>query len=308
MQLVVKNGDAPGPTERAFVGKPTISYEAHVATIGWQNAVTNGATAGTVGEKKAIEALKASLSSDIAGGVSYKLHVATAGWQSDVVDGGVAGTVGQSLQAEAISMSLTGEAAKYFDIYYRVHSAEYGWLGWAKNGNYAGTSSCGYRMEALQVQIVGKDAAAPGSTDGAYKTTKRMPSDRQAMQDRIWWQDSGSSWLIAVDRSTHKVGVFWGSAGNWSLQYYWDCVTGAPGTPTITGDYYTTGYKRGSLSTDSRAQYCTQIWGGYFFHTILASESELGNSLSHGCLRMSYPSAQWIYDNIGAGTKVSIYN
>lgn len=135
-----------------------------------------------------------------------------------------------------------------------------------------------------------------------------LPADRQAMLNRIKWYSSGTQWLIAVDRSTHKVGVFRGSSGNWSLNYYWSCVTGAPGTETITGEFRTTGFKRSSLSTDSRAKYCTQIWGGYFFHTILASESELGHSLSHGCLRMSYPSARWIYDNIRVGTTVVIYN
>ena len=135
-----------------------------------------------------------------------------------------------------------------------------------------------------------------------------MAADKQAMQDRIWGYGSGTQWLIAVDRSTYKVGVFKGSANNWSLQYYWSCVTGAPGTPTITGTYRTTGFKRTVLSTDSRARWCTQIWGEYFFHTILASDNELGKSLSHGCLRMSYPSAQWIYNNIYSGTTVTIYN
>ena len=135
-----------------------------------------------------------------------------------------------------------------------------------------------------------------------------MAADKQAMQDRIWGYWSDTQWLIAVDRSTHKVGVFKGSANNWSLQYYWSCVTGAPDTPTITGTYRTTGFKRTVLSTDSRARWCTQIWGEYFFHTILASDNELGKSLSHGCLRMSYPSAQWIYNNIYSGTTVAIYN
>ena len=138
--------------------------------------------------------------------------------------------------------------------------------------------------------------------------TPPMPSDRQAMQNKIWGYGSGTQWLIGVDRSTHRVGVFRGSANNWTLQYWWSCVTGAPSTPTITGYYRTTGGKRMSLSTDSRAKWCTQIWNGYFFHTILNSDAELGNSLSHGCLRMSYPSAQWIYNNIYAGTTVVIYN
>ena len=118
---------------------------------------------------------------------------------------------------------------------------------------------------------------------------------------------SGTNYLILVDCSSHKVGVFRGSVNNWTLQYYWDCVTGAPPTPTIKGSFYTTGFKRGALTTDSRAIWCTQISGGYFFHSILASESELGQSLSHGCIRLPYTAAQWIYSNIFAGTRVVIY-
>ena len=135
-----------------------------------------------------------------------------------------------------------------------------------------------------------------------------MPADQQVMLNRIKGNSSGTQWLIAVDRSTHKVGVFRGSTNNWSLQYYWSCTTGAPSSPTITGTYRTTGFKRNALTTDSRAIYCTQIWGGYFFHSILASENELGKSLSHGCIRLPYSAAQWIHSNINAGTTVVIYN
>ena len=164
-------------------------------------------------------------------------------------------------------------------------------------------------VNGANIQL-GKESGQANQRFSLEKTTyiPPMPSDKQAMQDRIWGYGSGTQWLIAVDRSTHKVGVFRGFENNWSLQYYWSCVTGAPSTPTITGTYRTTGFKRTELSTDSRASWCTQIWGGYFFHTILASENELGQSLSHGCLRMSYPSAQWIYNNIYAGTTVAIYN
>ena len=132
--------------------------------------------------------------------------------------------------------------------------------------------------------------------------------ERNQMADRISGYSSGTKWLIAVNRSTHKVGIFNGWANHWSLWYYLDCVTGAPSTPTITGTFRTSGYTRTCLSTDSRAQWCTQISGGYFFHTVLASNDELGKSLSHGCIRMSYPDAKWIYDNIYAGTTVVIYD
>ena len=155
-----------------------------------------------------------------------------------------------------------------------------------------------------------KDTGASAQHFTLEKTTyvPPMPADQRDMLNKAQGYSSGTGYLIMVNRATHKVGVFKGSQGNWSYQQYWSCVTGAPGSPTITGVYRTTGYKRMSLSTDSRARWCTQISGGYFFHTILASESELGHSLSHGCVRLAIPSAQWIYNNVGKGTTVVLYN
>ena len=155
-----------------------------------------------------------------------------------------------------------------------------------------------------------KDTNASSQHFKLEKTTyvPPMPAPQRDMLNKAQGYGSGTGYLIMVNRATHKVGVFKGSQGNWSYQHYWSCVTGAPGSPTITGVYRTTGYKRMSLTTDSRARWCTQISGGYFFHTILASESELGNSLSHGCVRLAIPSAQWIYNNVGRGTTVVLYN
>ena len=118
---------------------------------------------------------------------------------------------------------------------------------------------------------------------------------------------SGTPYLILVNRSRHEVGIFRGGYNNWSCIKFWSCVTGAPSTPTITGAYSTTGFKRTNLTTDSRARWCTQINGGYFFHSILASNNELGSSQSHGCIRLAVENAKWIYDNIQRGTKVYIY-
>ncbi len=138
--------------------------------------------------------------------------------------------------------------------------------------------------------------------------TPPIPAEMQEMIDRVCWQSSGTEYAIGVDRSANVVGVFEGSYGDWTLKYWWSCCTGAPWSPTITGTYWTTGYKKPVLSTDSRAIYCTQIDGEYFFHSILESVDELGHSESHGCVRMNWPDAWWIYCNIDAGTKVIIYN
>ena len=178
-----------------------------------------------------------------------------------------------------------------------------GWLRWYADGQYSYFSYSTGEMLFGEQKINGiiYNFGVSGKTS-SYDSLK----EEMAKNAQIYSSQTG--YLILVDRGNHKVAVFSGSYSNWTLQYYWSCVTGAPSTPTIIGSYYTTGIKRSSLSTDSRAITCTQIWGGYFFHSILSSESELGNSLSHGCIRLSYSAAAWIYNNIYAGTRVIIYN
>ena len=232
---------------------------------------------------------------------SYRIENAPSKKVLDVADGNAA--EGNNVQ----QYTWNGSAAQKWYISYGGSGGFY--LESALNRNFVLSIENGSPVNGANYVLKLKNASATQLVS-FEKTTyvSPMPSDRKAMQDRIWGYSSGTQWLIAVDRSTHRVGVFKGSANNWSLQYWWSCVTGAPSTPTITGYYRTTGGKRMSLSTDSRAKWCTQIWNGYFFHTILNSDAELGNSLSHGCLRMSYPSAQWIYSNVYAGTAVLIYN
>lgn len=232
---------------------------------------------------------------------SYRIENAPSKKVLDVANGNAA--EGNNVQ----QYTWNGSAAQKWYISYGGSGGFY--LESALNRNFVLSVENGSPVNGANCVLKSKNASVT-QLFSFEKTTyvPPMPSDRKAMQDRIWGYSSGTQWLIGVDRSTHRVGVFKGSANNWSLQYWWSCVTGAPSTPTITGYYRTTGGKRMSLSTDSRAKWCTQIWNGYFFHTILNSDAELGNSLSHGCLRMSYPSAQWIYGNVYAGTAVLIYN
>ena len=232
---------------------------------------------------------------------SYRIENAPSKKVLDVANGNAA--EGNNVQQYA----WNGSAAQKWYISYGGSGGFY--LESALNRKFVLSIENGSPVNGANYALKTKNASAT-QLFSFEKTTyvPPMPSDRKAMQDRIWGYSSGTQWLIGVDRSTHRVGVFKGSANNWSLQYWWSCVTGAPSAPTITGYYRTTGGKRMSLSTDSRAKWCTQIWNGYFFHTILNSDAELGNSLSHGCLRMSYPSAQWIYSNVYAGTAVLIYN
>lgn len=164
--IVAKGAAAPGDTTTPLKTKTeTISYQAHVANTGWQNAVTSGAAAGTTGRGLSIEALKVSIANQTTNGsVEYNVHCANIGWQGWKSNGALGGTTGQARQTEAIQIKLTGELTNKYDVYYRVHSAQLGWLDWAKNGETAGTEGYGYSMQAIQVKLVKKGDASPGST------------------------------------------------------------------------------------------------------------------------------------------------
>lgn len=172
-------------------------------------------------------------------------------------------------------------------------------VGWLKLGK------TWYYLDSSAAMVTGT-RTIDGKTNIFAASGKWLGTD--AMVTKAQGYSSGTPWLILVDRGRHTVGIFHGSKGNWNLEQKFSCVTGAPGSPTITGTFRTTGGKAMSLTTDSRARWCTQISGGYFFHTILASTSELGHNLSHGCIRLAPANAQWIYHNIKGGTTVSIYN
>lgn len=312
--ILPKNSSkAPSTKEIAYIDSskmPSMVYESKSKGQGWGSTGT-GKVAGTTGQGLALigVGMKATASNSVSGGITYLAHFANAGWTSWCSNGTRDTNASNSVQA--LKVKLTGNLSKYFDVYYRSHVSGYGWMGWAKNGAASGTTGLNMNAEAYQVKLVVKGSAAPGSTAKSFSDQNGflgVPPEQKAMLNRIRSYGSGTGYLIAVDRSTHKVGVFTGGAGSWNMKYYWSCVTGAPSTPTITGSYSTTGGKRPALTTDSRAKYATQISGGYFFHTILNSEAELGQSLSHGCIRMAYSSAQWIYNNIFGGTRVVIYN
>ena len=190
----------------------------------------------------------------------------------------------------------------YFNGASEMHT---GWLKWNNKQLWSYYWDDGSRAEGTRT-IAGYKYVFDANGQTATAPVTR-PADEYAMERKAQSYSSSTNYMILVNRSTHKLGIFERKSGRWEMIAYWDCVTGAPSTPTITGSFKTTGGKRYSLSTDSRAKYCTQITGGYFFHTILASNNELGKSLSHGCIRLSYPAAQWIHRHIRVGTRVVIY-
>lgn len=170
------------------VGNPVLSYSTHVESKGWQSYVKDGASSGTTGLAKRLEAIKIKAeNTDVAGAIQYRTHIQSIGWESSFrQNDAVSGTTGQAKRLEAIQIKLTGELAQKYDVYYRVHAQKFGWLGWAKNGESAGTTGMAYRLEAIQIELVNKGEAAPGSTSGAFHSKPDI--SYQTHLQSIGWQ------------------------------------------------------------------------------------------------------------------------
>ncbi len=161
-----------GPYSISFKVKPDVKYKVHRQTFGDEPTFRkNGATSGTTGQSKRLEAIWIALGNRPAtGSILYRTHIQTYGWEKKwAKDGAKSGTSGKSKRLEAIQIKLTGDMQKQYDVYYRVHAQHFGWMGWAKNGASAGTAGYSYRLEAIQIRLVRKGGSAPGSTQGAFR-------------------------------------------------------------------------------------------------------------------------------------------
>ncbi len=198
--ITAKTSNGKTATCKVTVTKqiPNVNYYVHVQDIGNQTQVSNGATAGTTGKSKRLEAIYITLDNlPYEGSVQYRTHVQDIGWQSWKTNGEISGTTGQSKRLEAIEIQLIGDIANYYDIYYRVHAQEFGWMNWAKNGEAAGTAGYSYRLEAIQIVLVEKEGNTPTSNpvnaiSEAYKQ-KNYLSYRTHVQETGWQSYVGDS-------------------------------------------------------------------------------------------------------------------
>ena len=132
-----------------------VTYRAHVKSLGWRPWVWNGATAGTTGQNRRMEAAQIKLVNAPSGtGICYRAHVKGNGWLGTVCNGSTAGTTGQNRRMEAIQVWLTNPPAGC-GVETRAHVKGLGWLPWVSNGSTAGTTGQNRRMEAMQVRLVG---------------------------------------------------------------------------------------------------------------------------------------------------------
>jgi uncharacterized protein YjdB len=204
IQLVAKTENGPAISTAFFKNDnsnlPTVNYQAHSQSVGWQNEQKDGETAGTTGRGLRLEGLRANVTNtSMPGGIEYSSHVRLVGWQGFVSNNALSGTTGQGLQIEAVRIRLTGELSRFYDVYYRVHSAYFGWLGWAKNGADAGSSGFAYRMESIQIRLVVKGQGNFATETSFYDKSKlSLPNvNYQAHSRQVGWQNQQSNGATA---------------------------------------------------------------------------------------------------------------
>ena len=110
-----------------------------------------------------VQRIKATVSSNISGGIRYKSHVQSKSWTSWKANGALCGTAGK--RSEAVQFELTGTLKSKYDVYYCVKVSRYGWMGWAKNGQKAGTTGLSQPITGLKVKLVAKGGSAPAALD-----------------------------------------------------------------------------------------------------------------------------------------------
>ena len=144
-----------------------------------------------------------------------------------------------------------------------------------------------------------------------------ISADEKAMLNKAQGYSSPTGYLVLANVSTHRVGVYKGSAGKWQKVKYYTVTTGAPNMPTREGVFYRGIRMLYFNSGSDRCWYATQYSGNYLFHSVLytqasspttVTDGRIGVSASHGCIRMRLEEAKWIYDNIPANTKIVVYH
>lgn len=283
-----------------------VSYKAKKSS--WASSVAMGKSAGS-GTLTGIRIYNKS--TNLSGSVYYKVKTSS-GWSSYVKNGATAANYGQTIRG--IKVKLTGELADTYDVYYRVKVGEGGWLGWTKNANTAGTSW--RKITAYQVKLVKKGSKAPGSTAHAYITKSNSGFDfyvKNVYASKVKNKSSQTKYIVIFSSTYNRCAIFKGKKGNWKLEKYWLCATGAPATPSVKGTFTVDG--RGySFGNGFTCWYWVEWYGDYLFHSetyVTGSkkrsdilENALGHNMTHGCVRLDIKNAKWMYDHIPNGTKV----
>lgn len=142
-QQTAKPSEPPKP-------KTPLWYQAHVSGKGWMDAV-NGGIAGTVGQNRALEAIKIDMRK-LNFKIKARAHIQNSGLKdfSYIKHDTVIGTTGKGLQMEAIELIADGLNGKKLQT--RVHIQDIGWTRWTSG--MIGTVGMNKKIEAIELRLV----------------------------------------------------------------------------------------------------------------------------------------------------------
>lgn len=123
-QNSVSAGEVSGTTGKGipitgFSAKTTsfvaggINYQLHLSNVGWTSDKSNGDQLSSATEPNPVEAIKVSLSGDLATyfDVWYRVHVENVGWLGWTKNGAVAGSTGYGAHVQAVQVRITRKGA-----------------------------------------------------------------------------------------------------------------------------------------------------------------------------------------------------
>lgn len=130
--------------------KTPLWYRAHVSGKGWMDAV-NGGAAGTVGQNRALEAIKIDMRK-LDFKIKARAHIQNIGLKDFgyIKHDTVIGTTGKGLQIEAIELIADGLNGKKLQT--RVHIQDIGWTRWTSG--MIGTVGMNKKIEAIEIRLV----------------------------------------------------------------------------------------------------------------------------------------------------------
>jgi hypothetical protein len=129
--------------------KTPLWYQGHVSGKGWMDAV-NGGIAGTVGQNRALEAIKIDMRK-LDFKIKARAHIQNIGLKDFgyIKHDTVIGTTGKGLQMEAIELIAEGLNGKKLQT--RVHIQDIGWTRWTSG--MIGTVGMNKKIEAIELRL-----------------------------------------------------------------------------------------------------------------------------------------------------------
>ena len=157
-------------------------------------------------------------------------------------------------------------------------------------------------------------------TNGRWINTTAM--DKKALS-----YSSNTDYLILVSLSDKVTKIYKKQGTSWTVSKAFLCTVGdsSKGWDTIRGDFYIGESYWGNPTWKGYSfidyeghtlYYWVRFCDSYLFHSVMYDEgtwnltpyrNDLGQELSHGCIRLRAENAEWIYDNIPYGTRVIVY-